>query len=419
MNTTLYTNSSPKPLKSLIPLFLIIFIDSFGYFLIIPVLLRLFIKGDFTIIPADTSMATRNLLYGITIMLSPLASLIAAPVVGHLSDKWGRKKTFLLSLSAALLGYILPIIGILTGQVSLLLLGRFIAGASSSSRPVAQAAVTDFSSGNQKAFYLSMIALAMTLAMVLGPLAGGYLSDHHIVSWFNVMTPYWFAALLAFLNILLLLLFFSDESQQLIKQQKEEPISRTRPKLLKILFNKYVAAFLLIFFLLEIAWSQYYQAIFLYLTHKFNESPTTIGLFTAYIGLWMSLGLTFIYRLLIRSFTVEKILALSLVISTIGFIGLAINGSLLLQWLFVIPTSIFIGTAYPSILTILSNQTAADHQGFVLGAASTTLSLAWLITGLLSGVLINWYLTLPFILAAFCIILTTLLYFIWLKPKMS
>lgn len=394
-----YQKFTPHQFRQLLPLFFIIFIDSLGYFLVIPILLRLYIHGPDVILATNTSTITRDLLYGLTIALSPLAFLIIAPIAGHFSDRFGRKKTMFYCLLAALIGFLLPILGIIKSSVSLILIGRFIAGASSSSQPIAQAAIADITEGKRKAFYLSLIGFAMTLAMVLGPLAGGYLSDHHLVSWFNVKTPYWAGFFLATINIALLLVFYTDAGQ--VKAKFNKLSFRKRFSILKnALLQNNILLLLIVFLLMEIAWSQYYQSIFLYLTDQFHYSTDKIGLFTAYIGLWMSLGLTLIYRIWIKFMEIEKILLHSLIIATIGLIGCNFYHDVITQWIFIIPTAICIGTAYPSILAMLSNRTAEDHQGLVLGFASTVLALAWMLTGFSSGILISWFLPLPLMVVA-------------------
>lgn len=396
--------------QRLVPLFLIIFIDSLAYFLVIPVLLRLFLNDASSLLPHDVSIRSRDLLYGTAISLSTFAFLLASPVVGHFSDKYGRKITMFYCLCAALIGFILPIIGIIKKYISLILIGRFIAGASTSSQPVAQAAIADFTFGKRKALYLSMIGFAMTLAMVLGPLGGGFLSDHALLHWFNVTTPYWVGVSLALGNIILLLLFFNDKGQ--IKSHRPHKNYFTQLKTLKtILFGNKIIGLLIVLLLIEIGWSQYYQAIFLFLTQQFHFSTDKIGLFTGYIGFWMSLGLTLIYRHLIRYLKVETILRMSVVLATIGLIGCLYIRTPLAQWIFVIPTSICVGTAYPSLLAIMSNHAPSDHQGWVLGSASTALAFAWMLTGFFSGILITLYLSLPLFVAAGFMLLGTIL--IW------
>lgn len=408
-----YTQTEPQQLKRLIPLFFIIFIDTMAYFIVIPVLLRLFVSGHFSILPEHTSLATRDLIYGIAVMLSPLAFLLAAPFVGNLSDRFGRKKLLFASLIISLVGFILPIIGIYKNSLSLILIGRFIAGASTSSQPVAQAAITDFTKGKRRAFYLSMIGFAMTLAMVLGPLSGGYLSDHTLVSWFNVTTPYWAGVVLSIINIILL--SFLENSSQLLYHADQKTWKDNLITLYQALKQRSVFGLMLVFFFFEFAWGQYYQSIFLYLTQQWHYSTDKVGVFTAYIGFWMCLGLTLIYKIAIRYIALERLLGMSLLIICFGLIICNIPTNPIWQWLGIIPTTIAIGVAYPSLLACISNHTSADHQGWVLGSASTALGLAWMITAFTSGWLISIASFLPALASLIAIFVGTFIYFNFLK----
>jgi MFS family permease len=199
-----------KKFNQLLPLLLLIFIDSFSYFVIIPILLEIYFNHPGSVLSPTTHQFTRNFLTGLTISLSTLASLLAAPLIGSASDTYGRKKTLLLCLIGTSIGFFIPIIGILKKSVALILLGRILGGIGSASQPIAQAAVADISKGKEKAFFLSLIALAMTIALILGPLVGGYLSDAHFVSWFNPTTPYLFSTLISIANFLLVLFFFHE-----------------------------------------------------------------------------------------------------------------------------------------------------------------------------------------------------------------
>src|SRR3990167_7430536 len=144
-----------KHFRRLFPLLLLIFIDSFSYFVVIPVLFELFFSAHYGILPKSTTLATRDFLTGFTICLSTVAALIASPFVWNLSDKYGRKKTLLICLVTIISGFLLPIIGIVKKSLLLILLGRTLSGIGSSSQPVAQAAVADLCHDDQKALYLS------------------------------------------------------------------------------------------------------------------------------------------------------------------------------------------------------------------------------------------------------------------------
>lgn len=388
--------------KRLLPLFLLIFIDTIGYFVVIPVVIRIFLHGDGDLIPANTPIVTRDLFYSLALMLSPLAFIICSPIIGHISDRYGRKKALIGALIAACLGFALPIIGIVKHMLSLIFIGRFIAGASSSSQPVAQAGVTDFTTGKVRAFYLSLIGFAMTLGMVVGPLSGSYLSDSHLVSWFNTTTPYAFAVILSVINVLMFLFYYKNTGQQ-ARDNTAQPLG----SLLKLFSRYHIWALMLSFFFLEIAWSQYYQAAFLTLSQHYHYTTNQVGLFTTYTGFWMCIGLTVIYRHLIKHYEVKQIAQTSLLILALAFSACMIP-NITVQWLMMIPATICIGTAYPSLLAMMSQRSDKTHQGYILGCASTALGIAWMLTGLIAGPIINIWFNLPNLIAAFAMIIACL-----------
>lgn len=390
------------PNKQLLPLFLLIFIDTVGYFVVIPVVIRIFLHGDGHLIPTHTSIAMRDMLYSLALMLSPLAFIFCSPIIGHLSDRYGRKKALIGALIAACIGFLLPVIGIIKHMLSLIFIGRFIAGASSSSQPVAQAGVTDITTGSVRAFYLSLIGFAMTLGMVIGPLSGSYLSDTHLVHWFNITTPYIFAVVLSVLNVFMFLLCYNNTNQQ-TDHNNPQPLHT----LVRLLAHYKIWGFMLSFFFLEIGWSQYYQAAFLTLSQHFHYTTNQVSLFTTYTGFWMCIGLTVIYRYLIRHYAIKHIAQVSLLILALSFSVCIIPNSTV-QWLMMIPATICIGTAYPSLLAMMSQRSDKTHQGYVLGCTSTALGIAWMLTGLIAGPIIAIWFNLPNLIAAIAMIVAYL-----------
>ncbi|OGT49162.1 MAG: hypothetical protein A3E82_09440 [Gammaproteobacteria bacterium RIFCSPHIGHO2_12_FULL_38_11] len=378
--------------KRLFPLLLLIFIDSFGYFVVIPVLLEIFFKTHYGILPENTSITMRDFLTGFTICLSTFTALIAAPFVGNFSDKYGRKKILLICLMGVICGFVLPIIGILKKNVFLILLGRAIGGVGSSSQPVAQAAVADLCKDDEKALFLSFIALMMTLPIMLGPLAGGYLSDRHLISWFNATTPYYLAVIISTISYFVIFFFFK-ETMSIKTHAKIFSVQDVVFGLKKAIKTYHIGALLLIFFCLELGWSQYYQTISLFLMQQFHYSVQKISLYITLMGTFMSLGLIFLYPVLIKYFPVKKIMRASILFVLLGLLFCALLPAY--QLFFVWCIAIFTGTAYVSLLTLISNQAPQNHQGWIMGYASTILFVAWLMTGFNGGLLISVYPTLP------------------------
>jgi len=393
------------PKRQLIPLLWIIFIDTLAWFIVMPVLVRIFIDGQGGIITHTMTDADRFLLFGIASMLAPAAFMLMAPVIGHFSDKYGRKVAFTFCLLAALIGFCLPIVGLAWQSMSFIFIGRFISGLSTASQPVAQAAIADLSQGKQKAFYLSLIACAMTLAMVLGPIIGGYASDPYRYFWTSLRAPFWIGVVLASINLILLWRWYHHREQVLCQEQAQSVWQHVR--MLGQMVSRYkILGLIVLLFLMEIAWAQYYQAIYLVLLKQFHYHTAKISLFTGYIGLWMALGLTVVYSFLLRHADVMRIFYLSIVVAAVGLLGCTILSSVIFQWVFIVPVSICVGTAYPSLIAMMSNAAAKAHQGWVLGIAGTALAGAWMLTGFLSGVLSEYYLVMPLLFSAFSMLCT-------------
>jgi MFS family permease len=348
----------------LLSLFMVIFIDTFGYFLVMLAIQGL-VFSPHGLLPSQTSTQERQWLLEITLMLSPLAFITLSPIAGRLSDRIGRKRIIGYCLIASLLGFVIPLLGIAYKQLWLVMLGRFIAGAGTTSQPIAQAAITDFSSGKRKAFNLGLIGLSMTLAMVLGPLGAGYCK--------GFTTPYWIGTVLAVLNLILLATTFTET----------HPPETTAITLCERfgLLNKPILYLLCAFLLGELVWSGYYQAAYLGFLHKeFNLSQTQIGTFMAYVGAWMCLGLTVIYRLGLKFFSPRTLCQLSIITFTISLITLLSINTVQAHWLLIPVVALTFGIFYPSILFLISERTPQHSQGWMLGVASQLLGLAWMVT---------------------------------------
>jgi MFS family permease len=395
-------------LKRISPLLLLIFLDSLSFFIVIPILLQIFYQQDYGLLPVDTSLALRNIVTGFTVSLSTMAALVAAPFIGGLSDKFGRKKTLLLCLASIIIGFFLPILAILQKNLWLILAGRCFSGMGAASQPVAQAAVADLSTGKEKAYFLSLIALMMTLALIVGPLAAGYLADTQIFPSATITTPLWCALILSVITFFMIVFFFKET--MMITNLRSEMLSifEVMSGLKRLVKQYQIGLLFLIFFCLELGWSQYYQSIFIYLHQVANYSPQQISLFNAYMGILMSLGLLFLYPLLIRFYSVYAIARVSVVGVMIGFMGIVYFQTAAAQWLWVSLVAVFTGIAYVSLLSLMSNRVAPALQGKTMGYASTILFSAWMLTAFNGGWLISLQNTLPLYVAALFLLIATI-----------
>ena len=194
------------------PLLLVLFIDGMGLGLVIPVLNALIFDPNSHFLSSEllSSATAHNFIYGVVIGIFMLCWFFGAAILGDMSDKIGRKKSLMICLAGAGLSYLLSAFSVSLHSIVLLLLGRVVGGLTSGSQPIAQAAIVDLSTPENKVRNISYILLAVSLGFIFGPLLGGILADKRLVPWFNFTTPFYFAAIISFANLGLLLWLFKE-----------------------------------------------------------------------------------------------------------------------------------------------------------------------------------------------------------------
>jgi MFS transporter, DHA1 family, tetracycline resistance protein len=385
-----------KKLSGILPLFIVIVIDGMGFGMTIPVLAPLITKTSASLLGAHTSPESRHLLFGFLMLIRPLAYFFGAPLLGLLSDKYGRKRLLTYCLSGTFLSFVLYVISFANANLALLIIARIVGGFTTGSQAIAQAAMVDISEKN-KALNIGSIALAMTIGLIAGPLIGGILSNPGYLSFFNNTTPFYFSALLAAFNLVFLWRFFHDPH----KPQPTKQLSKHCIKQILVFIRQpALRQLLLTFFCFELAWSLYYQGMAVIGVQKFHLSRVNVGYLSAYIGLSLSVGLLFVLRLVVRYFSLKQIIRLSLWLASGCFIIGFLATDLSLQLLLAIPITFAIATGYCSLITAMSDLTLAPEQGLLMGTTDAVLSLAFAITGFLSGWLTLHHPMLPLLASA-------------------
>ncbi|MGZ4893714.1 MAG: MFS transporter, partial [Halobacteriota archaeon] len=192
------------------PLFVIlsiVFLDLVGVGILIPIVPVLLAgpSSPYYILPAGYTVQQGYILLGWLVAIYPLFQFLAAPILGQLSDKYGRKKVLGVSLAGTSVSYVVFAIGIITQNLPLLFVARAFDGITGGNIPVAQAVVADITPPRERAKNFGLIGAAFGLGFIIGPYIGGKLSDPSVVSWFNAAVPFWFAAILAVVNIVLVI----------------------------------------------------------------------------------------------------------------------------------------------------------------------------------------------------------------------
>lgn len=398
--------SNKKFLLAASPLFLILFIDSMGLGLVVPLLNALIINPDsgfFTGVSANL----RNFIFGSTMGIFMLCWFFGASFLGDLSDQIGRKKSLMICLIGAFLGYLLSAIGVLIDSFSLLLIGRMIAGFTAGSQAIAQATIVDISPPEHKARNLGLILFFISIGFIFGPLLGGLFSDPNILPWFNYTTPFYFAALLSLLNLILLYFLF------------HETFYKTGKVKIKIhhAINIFVSAFRhekirtlsITLLIMVFGWSGFYSFISMFLLREYNFSTLNISLYMALMGIGFGIGTGILVDYCTKYFSLKNNVLFGSIIGCIAaFITVAIP-SPFSAWLTVVPLSIAMAVVYSVLLTIFSNQVDADSQGWIMGITGAIMAAAFGLNGIVVGVLADLSPKIPLIITVLGLGLTAIL----------
>jgi DHA1 family tetracycline resistance protein-like MFS transporter len=274
--------------KPLFVILSIVFLDLVGVGILIPIVPILLAgpRSPYYVLPAGYTIQQGYILLGWLVAIYSIFQFLAAPILGQLSDKYGRRKVLGVSLGGTCISYIVFAMGIITKNIPLLFLARAFDGITGGNIPVAQAVVTDITPVKERAKNFGLIGAAFGLGFIIGPYIGGKLSDPSIVSWFNAATPFWFAALLGAVNIVLVITLLPET---LARTHKEVKI-RWAQSLIDIVHAYTYRGFRTLFttsFLFHGGFTFYTTFIGVYFINKFNFTSGNIGDFLAYVGLWI------------------------------------------------------------------------------------------------------------------------------------
>ncbi len=401
VDSTHVPSSAPiaKPFSRgiMLPLFIILSLDGMGFGLIIPLLTPLFMNVHGGLLPGGTSVAARQFYSGFAMALYPIFVMIGTPLLGCLSDGLGRKKTLLISLLGAFLGLVLAAISIEIHSVILFLISRMVIGLTAASQSLAQAAVADVSHHKTRARRFSIIALAMTIGMVAGPLVGGYLSDAQLVFWFNPTVPFLAAAFIALFNSFLLMTCFQEEAK--VRPASSLRLSSLLKNCLGIFSSGRLLLLMILFFLLEASWSLYFQSMPLILGSTYRLSPEDVGLFIAFLGACMGIGLAGFFPWFNKRYALRHIVVIALSVGACSLLIAAFSSGEAAQWGCAVPLTLAVGVGYTALLALISHEVPAYIQGWMMGFAMALLAAAWAVTGIFLGFLLQEAMRLPLLLA--------------------
>ena len=352
--------------KLLMTIFLVVFIDLLGFGIILPLLP--YIAEKYSAGPFQIGMLTATYSF---------FQLIASPILGRLSDRYGRKKLLIISQLGSAVGYL--ILG-LAGNLPLLFLSRIIDGATGGNISIAQAYIADVTTKENRARGMGIIGAAFGLGFIFGPAIGGFLSR------FSYSTPAYFAAAISLLTVLTTIFFLKETINE--KQAKVSPKTKLNFEEFRKVLSIYPIGILIItFFVVNLA-SSVQQGNFALWTQKtFNYGPTQNGWLFTYIGIIAVLVQLKVLPFLTKKFNEKNILYISLVFLFLGLILIPLMPTPLFLYvsLFFLPFGM--GLSNPTIQALASENVPKEEYGGTLGFLQSAGSLGRIIGPIIGGII--------------------------------
>lgn len=376
-----------KLLNNPLPILLFtIFVDLIGFGIIIPIIPQLLANpsSEFFLLKGGQSINEGYIILGYLTAIYSIAMFITAPILGQLSDRFGRKKILAICLGINALSYAVFAVGLLNQSLPILFLSRIFAGFAGGSFSVAQASIADFTAPANRSKNFGLMGAAFGFGFILGPYLGGKLSDHTFVSWFNPATPFWFASILAALNFLFVLLIFPETNKH-IKHGMKIAWNKSVVNIWHALKHPGLRDLFSVNFLFNAGFTFFTTFFAVFLINQFNFNQGQIGMYFAYVGIWFALTQAVIVRFLANRFTEVQIVRVALLASAVSVFLYFFAETPLILYIITPVMAIANGLNFVNITALISKNADAEIQGEVLGISASVTALAQLIPPILSG----------------------------------
>ena len=355
----------------------VVFVDYMGLALIYPLFSSMLFNSSLPLLHPETSGVMRGVVLSLLMALMPLSQFFFAPLWGALSDNQGRRSPLILSLSLALIGYLIALSGVFLSSLALLLISRVVIGCAAGNIGIVQAAVADLSTPATKTKNFGLYSMALGLGFTLGPFLGG------LLSLWSFTLPFLFATFVVILNLIFTLKFFTETHH--VRTSKELKWNIGLKQLKKALIFKSSRPILLASFFHNFGWSYFSQFSSVYLISTFHFNPAELGYFFAAGAFYYAISSGFLIRTLIGRLKPETLFCGGMFCTACTLFIVPCLPSSLWIWPAMFVICYFVSFVQPTATTLISHRAPEAAQGEALGILGSVNTIAAALSSLLSG----------------------------------
>ena len=354
--------------RRLLTIFLIVFVGLLGFSIILPLLPYY----------AETFGASPTLV-GVLTASYAAAQLFGAPVLGRLSDRYGRRPILLLSSVGTLIGFL--VLGF-ANSLWLLFAGRILDGLTGGNISVAQAYITDVTDEKERAKGLGMVGAAFGLGFIIGPLLGGALSTGG-----RYALPSFVAAGITLLNVLAIYFWrpesLTEKDRKRMAQKSKNTIDPR--ELLEALRRPVFGPLLQTRFFYGFAWAIFTGTFGLFALYSLDLESNQTGYLLGYVGLLVVLVQGVAIGRLTARYSEHSLILTSVIVASLGLLGWAFTPNVPVLLVVLAPLALASGVLNTVINSAITKAVQPEEVGGALGLASALECLTRVISPIIGG----------------------------------